>query len=82
MNLISNLFKRIANGSHEEHDLVTINPSVVLHVHREEVSGTLEIRNLNVDQNPSKVLRVSWIKRDDIQGVLKTVWIADEIALM
>ena len=82
MNLISDLFKRIANGSPDEHEMVTVNPSVVLHVHREEITGTLEFRNLDPEENPSRVLRVSWIKRDSVETVLKTIWIAEEADLM
>lgn len=82
MNIISNLFKRIVNGHYEEPEIVTINPSVVLHVHREDVSGTLEFRNMDPEENPSKVLRVSWIKGDHISGPVKTVWIAEEDLLI
>jgi hypothetical protein len=82
MNLISNLFNRIANGNPVDHEMVTVNPSVVLHVHREDITGTLEFRNLDPEENPSKVLRVSWIKRDSVESVLKTIWIAEEADLM
>lgn len=80
MKTISSLFRRLAYGTDGAHPLIP-NPSEVLHVHREDITGTIELRNLDTDDNPSKVLRVSWIKRDDVQGVMKTVWITDEIAL-
>jgi len=59
MRSITSLFRRLA----EEPQDIAANPSLVLHVNREELTGTLEINRLEPEE-PFSPLRISWIKKE------------------
>jgi hypothetical protein len=81
MTTFASLIKRFTSGAEPIHQEPVVNPSEVLHINRDNIDGTLELIDVSeFSDNPSKILRVSWIKRDDLHGVMKTVWITDELA--
>lgn len=81
MKTIATLFKRLSpdNDNHNEKPLA--NPSEVLRVHKEDISGTLEITSLDTEE-PASTLRVSWVKRNDLPGRMKPIWINDEMEIL
>ena len=81
MKTIASVFKSLSAGHENNSHEVLVNPSQVLRVHREEISGTLELVNLNEDF-ASSPLRVSWIKKENASGQMKPVWINEEMMLM
>ena len=81
MKTIATLFKRLSPNADEPKAQTLANPSQVLRVHKEDISGTLEITNLD-DEESTPPLRVSWIRRDDIPGRMKPVWVNDEMEVL
>jgi hypothetical protein len=74
MKTIASLFQRLAN---EEENVV--NPSLVLRINRDQVTGSLELTNLS-DEFPSP-LKISWIRKDT-EGKMKPVWVSNEHMVM
>jgi hypothetical protein len=75
MKTISSLFIRPASSQEN-----IINPSLVLKVHREEISGTLELTRLNSEE-PCSPLKISWVKKD-MEGQMKPVWVNEEMLVI
>ena len=83
MKTIASFFKRLAFSPGETKEQIVANSSNALHVNREDLSGILEIRGLNAeDDNPSNILRVSWIKKDELHAIMKTTWVNSELGVL
>jgi hypothetical protein len=78
MRTISSFFKRVATSPDYDNGELAINPSEVLHVYCEEITGTLEITSLNGELLSASPLKVSWIKNESLTGQMRPVWINEE----
>ena len=84
MTTLASFLKGVNPFSHIQHAPEAANPSLVLHVNRQEdfepTGKTFSL--LNYPDNPSEVLRASWVNSGYKESTLKTVWIREEVELL
>lgn len=84
MTTLASFIRGINPFNHIEHAPETANPSLVLRVNRQDDYETLgkTISLFDLEDNPSQVLRASWVNSGYKESILKTAWIWEEVELL
>jgi hypothetical protein len=82
MNAFTSFFKKLTSEVRDDVQPPSLtNPSDILRVNREEITGTLEIFDLD-EESTTNPLRISWIKQEGDQEQTEPVWVTEEVMLM